>query len=89
METRSIILPFFVSVLVAIVITYLVITYLPLVIAGVWLIIVAAIIFSVVLGAIWFILRLLLFYLRNCILKMGKELLDRYGHENRLYRVVV
>ena len=59
-ETREILLPLLVSILVAIGITYLIIMYLPLIIAGVLLFIVAAVIFGAVLTAMWFIMQLVL-----------------------------
>jgi Zn-dependent protease with chaperone function len=59
-ETREILLPLLVSILVAIGITYLIITYLPLIIAGVLLFIVAAVLFGAVLTATWFIMQLVL-----------------------------
>lgn len=59
-ETREILLPLLVSILVAIGITYLIITYLPLIIAGVLFFIVAAVIFGAVLTAMWFTMQLVL-----------------------------
>jgi len=60
-ETKKILLPlFFFSILVAIGITYLIVTYLPLIITGVLRLIVSSFIFSAVLAITWFIMQLVL-----------------------------
>ena len=59
-QTRTILLPLLISILVAIGITVLVIMYLPLIIAGILLVIVAVIIFGVVLTVTWFVMQLVL-----------------------------
>ena len=59
-ETKKILLPLFISILVALSITYLIVMYLPLIIAGVLLLIVAAFIFGAVLTATWLIMQLVL-----------------------------
>ena len=59
-ETKKILLPLFISILVALGITYLVVMYLPIIITGILLLIVLAFIFSAVLTATWFIMRLVL-----------------------------
>lgn len=57
-ETKEILLPLFVSILVALGITYLIVMYFPLIIMGVLFFIVVAFIFSAVLMATWFIMQL-------------------------------
>lgn len=58
MKTWKLLLPFFISILIAIGVTYLVIIYLHLIIVGVLLLIVAVIIFGVVLAATWLLLQI-------------------------------
>lgn len=59
-ETKKILLPLFISILVALGITYLIIRYLPLIIVGVLFLIVVAVIFGAVLTTTWFIIQLVL-----------------------------
>jgi hypothetical protein len=57
---KQVFLPLFISIIVAISLTFLVIMYLLLIIAGVLLVLVAVIVFGVILTVTWFVLRLLL-----------------------------
>ena len=57
-ETRKLLLPLFISILVALGITYLIVMYLPLIIVGVLFFIAVAFIFGAVLTATWFIMQL-------------------------------
>jgi predicted membrane protein len=60
-ETKKILLlVLFISILVALGITYLVVMYLPIIITGILLLIVFAFIFGAVLTATWFIMQLVL-----------------------------
>lgn len=59
-EGKKVLLPLLISILVALGITYLILTHLPIIILGVMLFIVAALIFAFVLSAAWFLMQLVL-----------------------------